>query len=142
MKIFLIYGEKDAGKTTTCQKILDWLNASGWSQISHAKIEDPADNWFNDFKVRGIYKDQNIAIYSPGDDYAHICEALSFGLQSPCCDVLIATVRKGIHYNKPLASVSNSPQHTITWFTLKKGVTLAEKTYLEKDIVEQITGKF
>lgn len=138
MKIILIYGEKDAGKTTTCRRIHDWLKAQGWNQSSYAKIENPADGWFNDFKVKGVHKKKTIAIYSPGDDCGHVREALSFAQELPSCDVLIATIRKGIHYTQPLAAVANSPQHTIISFTLAKGTTISEKSQFEDELANQI----
>lgn len=142
MKILLIYGEENAGKTTTCQKILDWLNARGWNQLSYEKIEDPADGWFDDFKVKGTFNGKTIAIYSPGDDRGHVRNAISFSHESPACDILVATIRKGIHYTQPLSSVTNSPQYVTTRFILKKVTSVAEKGRLEDEIVRQIVANF
>ncbi len=110
--------------------------------MTHEKLENPADNWFNDFKAKGCFNNKVIAIYSPGDEKEHLREAISFAQTNPCCDILIATVRKGIHYSQPLTTVSNSPLNTIEWFTLKSGTTISEKNRHEDELVRQIVNKF
>lgn len=142
MKIFLIYGEKDAGKTTACRKILDWLNAHGWNQLCYEKIENPADNWFGDFMAKGVFNGKTIAIYSPGDECAHVRAALSFATESPVCDILIAAVRKGIHYNGALSPFCNSPSYTIMWRTLTAGTTIMEKEELEDALMGEMIQIF
>lgn len=141
MEIYLIYGEENVGKTTTCRKILDWLDAHNWKQITYGSIENPAEGWIGDFKAKGVINDKTVAVYSPGDDCGHIREAISFGLQLPCSDILIATVRKGIHYHKPLEHFKNSPEHTINWLTLHRCANAAEQHSQEEELTKQITDK-
>ncbi len=140
MKIFLIYGEKDAGKTTTCQKILDWLNFKGWNQQAYQSFDKPSADWYGDFCVKGTFHDKAIAIYSAGDEKAHLSEALSFAHESPCCDILIATVRKGIHYIDPLTNHVNQSNDTVEWVTLEKDSISKTMDENEEVLVKNIVG--
>lgn len=113
MKLILIYGEKDAGKTTTCIRLLRSLIALG----GVVKFYDTFD-WENDFRAIIEFQHRRVGIYSPGDERGHLRDALSFGTDNNC-DILVATVRKGIAYNAPLreTDVANS----VEWIELDKG---------------------
>lgn len=139
MKIILIYGEENAGKTTTCRKILDWLNSYGWNQQKYQSFDKPSADWYGDFCVKGIFNGKTIAIYSAGDERAHLRAALIYANEPPICDILIATVRKGIHYTAPLTTFVTQPNDTVLWLTLEKGCTSKEITENEEVLEKSIT---
>lgn len=142
MKIILIYGEENAGKTTTCRKIFDWLNSHGWNQQKYQSFDKPSADWYGDFCVKGIFNGKTVSIYSAGDERAHLRAALIFAHESPCSDILIATVRKGIHYIAPLTTLVDKSNDTVEWLTLKKGHTSKVITENEETLVKNITGLF
>lgn len=136
MKIILIYGEQDAGKSTTCSKILKLLLALS------AKIKSYDTFEWGDFKALVEFEDKLIGIYSPGDESAHLSEAINFGVSKEC-DFLIATVRKGIQYNAPLATIHADDSQE--WQYLDKGSNETEKDRLENKLailtIEKILQK-
>ncbi|MDE6049349.1 MAG: hypothetical protein K2G09_06620, partial [Paramuribaculum sp.] len=92
MKIYLIYGERDSGKTTTCAKILKSLIALGASVNSYETLR-----WKDDFKALTAFQGKTIGIYSPGDSKTQLQAAINMG-KNKGCDILIATIRKNIAY--------------------------------------------
>ncbi len=133
MKIYLIYGEKDAGKTTACQKLLKCILSLGGKLKSYDTF-----TWNNDFKSVTEFESKRIGIYSPGDERGHLSEAITFGTDHNC-DILVATVRKGIAYNAPLNEMSDS--NSGEWITLHKGATDAELDYNENGIVIELLDR-
>lgn len=77
MRIVLIYGGKHVGKTTTCKRLLEWLNSQGCKQFSYHSFDKPEDNWYGDFCAKGTYNGKTIQVYSPGDESAHLRRALA-----------------------------------------------------------------
>lgn len=127
MKIYLIYGEKDAGKTTTCHKLLKCLLSLGGVLKFHETFA-----WENDFKSITEFEGKRIVIYSPGDDCGHLRDAIAFGTDNNF-DILVATVRKGIAYSATLKEMDGS--NSVEWITLHKGATDAEREHNENGIV-------
>lgn len=132
MKIFLIYGEKDAGKSTSCSKILKLLLALG------AKVKFYDTFYWGDFKALVTFENKLIGIYTPGDERAHLCEAIAFGYDNGC-DILVAPVRKGIAYNAPLEEISNKDE--AEWVEIAKGADEAEMEHLENGLAINILNK-
>lgn len=95
MKKYLVYGDEVYAIRTTCLKILRILHSL------EARIESYSEISQEDFSSVVIFNDRRIAIYSAGSASSELREALSFA-DNNNCDVLITTVRKGIHYNTVL----------------------------------------
>lgn len=133
MKIYLIYGEKDAGKTTACQKLLRCILSLGGSLKFYEAFV-----WENDFKCITEFESKRIGIYSPGDDRGHLRDAITFATDNNF-DILVATVRKHIAYNEPLKEIDNG--NSYEWITLYKGATDAEFDYNENGIVITLLDK-
>lgn len=132
MKIFLIYGEKDAGKSSACAKILRLLTGLDSKVNFYSTFE------WGDFKALVKFDNRAIAIYSPGDESAHVSEAIDFG-SSNNCDILIATVRRGIAYNAPLRNIPAGSDYE--WIELSKGVDEVEMEHLENGIAIDVCNK-
>lgn len=135
MKILLIYGEKDAGKTTACHLLLNNLKADSATCGLCDGIDGRPYAHGDDFKAVLVYRGKTIGIFSAGDGKAYVAAAIDFGLQN-ACDYLIATVRKGIHYNASLNR--RAPGDTCEWFELAKGNSPAEMSQYEAKIVNTI----
>ena len=133
MKIYLIYGEKDAGKTTSCQKLLKCLQSLGGTLKTYSTFD-----WANDFKCVTEFENKRIGIYSPGDDRGHLSDAITFGTDYNC-DILVATVRKGIAYNAPLNEMDGG--NSGEWITLHKGATDADLDYNENGIAIELLDR-
>ncbi|WP_300910254.1 hypothetical protein [Muribaculum intestinale] len=127
MKIYLIYGEKDAGKTTTCNKLLKCILSLGGTLKSYDTFD-----WAEDFKSVAEFEGKRIGIYSPGDERGHLSGAITLGVDNNC-DILVATVRKGIAYNAPLQKMGE--ENPEKWITLVKGGTEAERDNYENRVV-------
>lgn len=138
MKILLIYGEKDAGKTTACHLLLNELKADSATCGLCDGIDGRPFAQGDDFRAVLAYKGKTIGIFSAGDAKAYVAAAIDFGLQIKC-DYLVATVRKGIHYNASLNR--RAPGATCEWFELVKGNSPAEMTQNEVQIVKAIINK-
>lgn len=132
MKIFLIYGEKDAGKSTSCSKILKLLSALG------AKVKFYDTFSWGDFKALMTFENKLIGIYTPGDERAHLRESIAFGSDYDC-DILVAPVRKGIAYNAPLEEISD--KDVAEWITIAKGADSAEIEHLENGLAIDVLNK-
>ena len=132
MKIFLVYGEKDAGKSTACSKILKLLSALS------AKVKFYDTFSWGDFKTLVTLENKLIGIYTPGDERAHLREAIAFGYDNGC-DILIAPVRKGIAYNAPLEEISDKDE--AEWVEIAKGAVEDEMEHLENGLAIYILNK-
>lgn len=133
MKLLIVYGENDSGKTTSCVKLLKCLIALGGTVKSYDTFD-----WPDDFKSLLEFRHKRIGIYSPGDERGHLTEAIAFGKNNNC-DILVATVRKGIAYNAPLQNIgaNNSGE----WVTLASGLNIDEKDNNENGAVIEILNK-
>ena len=129
MRLILIYGEKDAGKSTTCANLLKSLRELGCYVKSHKTFS------LSDFSAVIEFRKNTIGIYSAGDAKDYLSGAIAFG-KTNHCDILIATVRKGIAYKATLkdAGVDNSCQ----WISLEKGNSNIELTANENDAIAKI----
>lgn len=134
MKIFLLYGEKDAGKTTTCRKLLKCIMALGGAIVSYDTFK-----WVKDFKCVTTFANKRIGIYSPGDEKSHLRDAISFGFEQKC-DILVATVRKGISYNSALNEMDL--ENDCVWITLGKEATTNLQDSNENHIVIKLIDEF
>lgn len=132
MKIFLIYGEKDAGKSTACSKILKVLVAL------NAKVKFYDTFSWGDFKALVTFDNKHIGVYTPGDERAHLREAINFG-SSNGCDILVAPVRKGIAYNAPLEEISDKDE--AEWIEITKGTDETEMEHLENVLAIEVLKK-
>lgn len=132
MKIFFVYGAKDAGKSTACSKILKLLLALS------AKVKFYDTFSWGDFKTLLTFENKLIGIYTPGDERAHLREAIAFGYDNGC-DILIAPVRKGIAYNAALEGISDKDETETV--EIAKGVDEDEMEHLENGLAIDILHK-
>lgn len=133
MKIYLIYGEQDAGKTTACRKLYNCIISLG----GVLKFYDTF-KWENDFKCVTEFDGKRLGVYSPGDERGHLSDAIAFGNENNC-DVLVAAVRKRIAYNAPLQEMGDT--NSDKWLTLDKGVTEDERRWNVNRIVIALLNK-
>lgn len=126
MKIHLIYGKSDAGKTTTCRKLLKTLLAFGASLRFYETFGD------SDFYALLTIGDKTVGIYSAGDEKSHLRYALNFGRERNC-DVLVAVVSYYKHYSDLLDGMEEDKDYW--WHTLEKGNDSADKRNYSNQIV-------
>lgn len=126
MKLLLVYGEQDAGKTTTCVRLYTTLKGFD-SAVQYYEIFP-----WGDFKSILQLNNTKIAIYSAGDEKQHLKSAIEFGMSWEC-EVLIAVVRSQTHYNELLKDLTCGED--FFWFILDKGNDNTEKDLYEHRIV-------
>lgn len=97
MKYHFVYGQPDVGKTTTILTLFKALLVMGGKTLEYRHIFD------DDFQAIVSYLRKNVAIYSLGDECKHLRSAIEF-TKSCSCEILVAAVRKGTHYNTALDS--------------------------------------
>ena len=129
MRLLLIYGELDAGKSTTCLRLHKMLK--GIDAIVDFYERFPWGDFKSVLKLHGT----KIAIYSAGDEKQHLQNAIDFG-NSQACDLLVAVVRTGTHYNETLADLTRGED--FEWFTLVKGINTDEVSLNETRMVIQL----
>lgn len=95
MKKYLIYGDEVSYIRSTCSKILSIL------RTLDARIEYYSEIFEEDFCAVVIFNDLRIAMYSDGTASYQLGNALKFA-EDKECNILIASVRKGTHYNTVL----------------------------------------
>ena len=132
MRLILIYGEQGAGKTTACVKIMKILHTLDAQVLLYSEMFD------EDFKAVVRYAGKRIAIYSPGDECAHLKEAIQFGDDNQC-DCLIAAVRKGTHYNTVLPEPTDDDRPD--WIELDASDSLDDKILKQNEVVLEIIVK-
>lgn len=133
MKIYLIYGERDSGKTNTCAKILKSLIALGASVNFYETFK-----WEGDFKTVTAFQGKTIGIYSPGDSKAQLQAAINMG-KNKGCDILIATIRKNIAYKDVLEKcAARYPQE---WMYIEKGNNENEMERIETQMALEMLNK-
>ncbi|MBD5214023.1 MAG: hypothetical protein HDS75_04280 [Bacteroidales bacterium] len=132
MKVYFIYGDKDVGKTTVCQKIRGFLLKHAIPEISFSTFK-----WENDFRSIFINDEKLIGVYSVGDGSRYLREALRFGHENKC-DILIAAVSTGIKYNRPINEELIPEKDSIEWLTLSSCESDDERDRLEDKLVDQI----
>ncbi|MDE5829583.1 MAG: hypothetical protein K2H48_06315 [Duncaniella sp.] len=125
MKIFLIYGEQDAGKSTVCRRLFYALKGLDATVDYYERFE------WGDFKAIQTLNGAKIAIYSAGDEKQHLLAARKFG-QDKGCDVLISAVRYHTHYNETLEDLTC--EKDFFWLTLDKGSDTDEMNFNETKI--------
>ncbi|MDE7411368.1 MAG: hypothetical protein K2M94_04940 [Paramuribaculum sp.] len=135
MRILLIYGVMNAGKTTACHLLFNDLKAIGATCSQCDGIDGRSFMQGDDFKALLMFRNKIVGIYSAGDGKDYVAAAIDFGLQNKC-DYLVATVRKGIHYSASLNR--RAPGDTCEWFELAKGNSPAEMTQYEAKIISSI----
>lgn len=112
MKQLLIYGEQDAGKSTTCGRLFNILKAFDATVLYYERFP------WADFKAIIEFANSRIAIYSVGDDNQHLQAALDFA-NNWDCHILVAAVRVRTHYSETLKDFVCGEDYD--WFTLQKG---------------------
>ena len=125
MKVYLIYGEQDAGKSTVCHRVFSSLKGLGATVYYYERFE------WGDFKSALTLYGMKIAIYSAGDEKQHLLAARKFG-QDKGCDVLISAVRYHTHYNETLEDLTC--EKDFFWLTLDKGSDTDEINFNEAKI--------
>lgn len=113
----MIYGEQDAGKSTTCQRLYNTLKGLDATVCFYERFE------WGDFKSVLTLHDSKIAIYSAGDEKQHLVNAINFGKEHGC-ELIVAVVRYRTHYNETLEGFVCGED--FDWFTLEKGQDLRE----------------
>ena len=121
MKILLIYGEQDAGKTTVCKRVFSALKGLG-ATLNYYELFPWGDDFKAIFTVNGI----KIGISSAGDSKQLIADARQFG-QENGCDILVGAVRYHTHYNEVFPDLTCNKD--FFWLEFSKG----EVTDEEKD---------
>ena len=129
MKLLLIYGEQDAGKSTSCLRLYHTLKGLD------ATVEFYERFSWGDFKSVVTLNGSKIAIYSAGDEKQHLMNAIEFG-QNQGCEVLVAVVRYKTHYNETLQELTCGED--FFWFTLDKGNDHNEMNRNESRMVMQL----
>ncbi|MBD5173290.1 MAG: hypothetical protein HDT08_01450 [Bacteroidales bacterium] len=130
MKILLIYGDKNAGKSTACRSLYFELRGLGATTDYLELI-----NGFGDIEAVLSLNGSKIAIYSAGDNKDYIIAARELAKKWNC-DVLIAPVTKGCHYNEVLEDLEN--EKDFFWFPLEKGADEAEMDRNEERLNEEL----
>ena len=133
MKLLLIYGEKNVGKTTVCRRLYSAFKGMGATVQHYERIND-----WNDFESVLTLAGSKIAIYSAGDEKINVVNARKLG-ENWGCDVLIASVSYGIHYNETLEDLENNKD--FFWFTLERGDDDAEMDRNESRMVLDLLNK-
>lgn len=133
MKRYLIYGDSETGKSTCCRKLLGILHILGPDSEQYEYID-----WW-DFKTVITISSVKIAIYSAGDDKWHLSAALDYAIQNQC-DVLVATVRKGIQYKSALNGLVEGTDYewlVVSPFSNTK-MQKEEENRIVKDLITKI----
>lgn len=130
---YLIYGDAEAGKTTTCHNILKALLSFGARLIRYEDIS------YGDFTAILNFHEVKVAIYSAGDDNRHLKAALAMA-NDYGCDILVATVRSYVKYRDPLSPYTEGIDYE--WRTLSNSSTKTEQVRLcnamALDIISEI----
>lgn len=132
MKSILIYGDMNAGKSTACSKLLKVLLALDGEVTSYQTY-----SW-GDFYALVSFEGKTVAIYSAGDAKKHLMKALAFG-EDNNCDVLIAVLSNGKHYNEPLAGYERDKDYF--WYELPWGDEVEVKSANQNRLIVGILEK-
>ena len=132
MKIYLIYGEQDAGKSTVCRRLFSALKGLDATVDYYERFE------WGDFKTVLTLNGLKIAIFSAGDAKQLLADAREFG-QNRRCDVLISAVRYHIHYNETIEDLTC--EKDFFWLTLDKGADAEEMNRNETRIAFDLLCK-
>ena len=112
MKTYLIYGEQNAGKSTTCRRLFSTLRGLDATVDYYERFE------WGDFKAVLTLNGVKIAIYSAGDEKQHLKNAIVLANEKNC-EILVAVVRSRTHYNETLQDLTCGED--FFWFTLETG---------------------
>ncbi|MDR1107707.1 MAG: hypothetical protein LBL19_01600 [Spirochaetaceae bacterium] len=105
MKIIMLTGPAQSGKTTTLNLLYDKITDKGSKNVLACKsvLGNPA---VNDFKCVVSYKDKKVAMYTMGDYYKAMIEAI---IEFANCDVLVLAYNNG--FAAKLDEFTGSFQH-------------------------------
>lgn len=129
MKIYLIYGEQNVGKSTACRHLFSVMKGLDATVDFYERFE------WGDFKAALTLNGVKTAIYSAGDEKHHLEDAIDFSAKREC-EILVAVVRSRTHYNETLRDLTCGED--FFWFTLESGRDIEEMDANESRIVVNI----
>ncbi|MDE5744229.1 MAG: hypothetical protein K2H84_01045 [Paramuribaculum sp.] len=132
MKRFIIWGESDAGKTTTCIRMYNVLKSMGATVLYYEIVPE------YDFKAVLMLNNTKICIYSAGDAKGHLIEAIQFGANY-VCDILIGVISYYKHHNEALGEFREGED--FEWRTLTKFEDIVEKDFAENKLVMNLLNE-
>lgn len=138
MDTFAIYGESDAGKSTTCYKLFDLL----WQSGATVHQSSPERFWQNyqpgdDFHATLIYRGKTILITSDGDDCSIIERNVNRAI-AMVPDCFILAIRSRVWYKKSIALLQAKTNTTLRYFSLPGGQTNTAKNANETQVANAI----
>lgn len=131
MDTFAIYGESDAGKSTTCYKLFNLLQQAGATVLQSS----PENFWQNyqtgdDFQATLSYNGKTILITSDGDDCSIIERNVNRAI-ALVPDRFILAIRSRVWYKKSIALLQAKTNTTIQYFVLPGEQSNIEKTQVK-----------
>ncbi len=132
MMRYLIYGDAEAGKTTTCHIIMKALLSLGGVMRRFETISS------DDFSALLEFYGLNVGIYAAGENNEHLRNAFEM-VEETECDILIATVRRRIKYGDILAPFKEGVD--FEWHTLNNPITKADHARLCNSLAMEIISE-
>lgn len=138
MDTFAIYGESDAGKSTTCYKLFNLLRQGGATVLQSS----PEKFWQNyqlgdDFQATLSYNGKTILITSDGDDCSIVERNVNRAI-ALVPDRFILAIRSRVWYKKSLALLQTNKNSSIRYFALPGGQTDTAKNASEAQVANTI----
>ncbi len=138
METFAVYGEKDAGKSTTCYKLFELLRQAGATVIQLSPASFPKNyNYGDDFQATLSYKGKIVLITSDGDDCSiidrHVNRAIAL-----VPDRFILAIRSRVWYKGSIARLQSKTGTTIRYFALPGGQSNAAQNASEIQVANSI----
>ena len=138
MDTFAIYGESDAGKSTTCYKLFNLLRQGGATVLQSS----PEKFWQNyqlgdDFQATLSYNGKTILITSDGDDCSIVERNVNRAI-ALVPDRFILAIRSRVWYKKSLALLQTNKNSSIRYFALPGDQTDTAKNASEAQVANTI----
>lgn len=138
MDTFAVYGEPDAGKSTTCYKLFNLLQQGGATVLQSS----PEKCWENyqpgtDFQATLSYNGKIVLITSDGDDCSIIERNVNRAI-ALVPDRFILAIRSRVWYKKSIALLQAKTNTTLRYFALSGGQTDTAKDASETQVANAI----
>lgn len=132
MKSIIIWGDSNAGKTTSCFKLLKILIALDARIVSYQTFD------CGDFCATLLFEGFKIAIYSAGDSKSWFKGALQYG-EEECVDILVGVLSSGKHYSEALQKYEQDKDYF--WYNLPYTEADEEKSVSENHLIVTVLEK-